>query len=62
MGSGATFPAKSVQRSPVNSETKLLLLTHAFLKGRMRDMVVYSIIAHEWEGVKRNLQMRLARR
>jgi N-acetyltransferase len=97
---GATFYAKSVQRSPINSEAKLLLLTHAFevmgcqcvqlrtdhfnfasqkaierlgakrdgvlrnhafLKGRMRDLVVYSIIANEWNGVKRNLQMRLAR-
>jgi N-acetyltransferase len=97
---GATFYARSVQRSPINSEAKLLLLSHAFevmgcqcvqlrtdhfnhasqraierlgakkdgvirnhafLKGRMRDMVVYSILAHEWQGVKRNLQMRLAR-
>ena len=97
---GGTFYAKSAQRSPVNSESKLLLLTHAFeamgcqcvqlrtdhfniasqnaierlgakrdgvlrnhafLKGRMRDLVVYSIIANEWDGVKRNLQMRLAR-
>jgi N-acetyltransferase len=97
---GTTFYAQSVQRSPVNSESKLLLLTHAFeamdcncvqlrtetlnfasqraierlgarkdgvlrghnmLKGRVRDMVVYSILAHEWESVKRNLQMRLAR-
>jgi N-acetyltransferase len=97
---GATFYAKSVHRSPVNSEAKFLLLSHAFevmgcqcvqlrtdhfnrasqaaierlgakrdgvlrnhafLKGRMRDMVVYSIIASEWEGVKRNLRMRLAR-
>lgn len=97
---GATFYAKSVQRSPVNSECKLLLLSrafeemgcqcvqirtdyfnfasqraierlgakrdgilrnHAFMRGRMRDIVVYSILAHEWEGVKRNLQMRLLR-
>jgi N-acetyltransferase len=97
---GTTFYAQSVQRSPVNSESKLLLLTHAFevmdcncvqlrtetlnfasqraierlgarkdgvlrghnmLKGRVRDMVVYSILAHEWESVKRNLEMRLAR-
>lgn len=97
---GMTFYAKSAQRSPVNSECKLLMLTHAFeamgcqcvqlrtdhfnfasqnaierlgakrdgvlrnhafLKGRMRDLVVYSIIANEWDGVKRNLQMRLAR-
>ena len=97
---GGTFYAKSAQRSAVNSECKLLMLTqafeamgcqcvqlrtdhfnfasqnaierlgakrdgvlrnHAFLKGRMRDLVVYSIIANEWDGVKRNLQMRLAR-
>jgi N-acetyltransferase len=97
---GTTFYAASVQRSPVNTESKLLLLTHAFevmgcncvqlrtetlnfasqraiqrlgarkdgvlrghnlLKGRVRDMVVYSILAHEWESVKRNLQMRLMR-
>lgn len=97
---GTSFYATSVQRSAVNSETKLLLLTHAFeamdclcvqlrtdafnfasqraierlgakkdgvlrnhsiLKGRVRDMVVYSILANEWEGVKRNLEMRLAR-
>jgi len=97
---GATFYAKRTQRTAINSETKLLLLQHAFealncqcvqirtdafnfqsqraierlgakkdgilrnhayLKGRLRDLVVYSIIANEWEGVKRNLQMRLAR-
>jgi N-acetyltransferase len=97
---GATFYAKTVQRGPVNSEAKLLLLTHAFevlgcqcvqirtdafnqqsqraierlgakrdgilrnhafLKGRMRDLVVYSILATEWNGVKRNLEMRLMR-
>lgn len=97
---GATFYAKSVQRSPINSECKLLLLSrafeemgcqcvqirtdffnfasqraierlgakrdgilrnHAFMRGRMRDIVVYSILATEWEGVRRNLEMRLAR-
>lgn len=97
---GTTFYAASAQRTPVNSEAKLLLLTHAFeamdclcvqlrtdhfnfasqaaierlgakrdgvlrnhsiMDGRVRDTVVYSIIANEWEGVKRNLQMRLAR-
>ena len=97
---GATFYAKRTQRTAINSETKLLLLqhafealncqcvqirtdafnfqsqraierlgakkdgilrNHAFLKGRLRDLVVYSILANEWEGVKRNLQMRLAR-
>jgi RimJ/RimL family protein N-acetyltransferase len=97
---GTTFYAQSAQRSPINSEAKLLLLTHAFdvmeclcvqlrtdalnfpsqraierlgakkdgvlrnhsiLNGRVRDSVVYSILSHEWEGVKRNLQMRLTR-
>jgi N-acetyltransferase len=97
---GTTFYAKTVQRSAINSETKLLLLTHAFeamdalcvqirtsgmnfqsqraierlgakkdgvlrnhsiVKGVVRDIVVYSIIANEWQGVKRNLQMRLMR-
>lgn len=97
---GTTFYAESAQRSPINSEAKLLLLTHAFevmnclcvqlrtdalnfqsqkaierlgakkdgvlrghsiLDGRVRDSVVYSILAHEWEGVKRNLHMRLVR-
>lgn len=97
---GTTFYARSVQRTHVNSEAKLLLLTHAFevmacncvqlrtdalnfqsqraierlgakkdgilrshsiMKGRLRDTVVYSILAHEWEGVKRNLEMRLTR-
>ncbi|MEQ1549845.1 GNAT family protein [Sphingorhabdus sp.] len=97
---GTTFYARRVQRSPINSEAKLLLLTHAFetmdcvcvqfrtdhfnfasqraierlgakrdglirnhqiLDGRVRDTVLYSILANEWEGVKRNLQFRLAR-
>ena len=97
---GTTFYAQSAQRSPTNSEAKLLLLTHAFeamdclcvqlrtdafnfasqraierlgakkdgilrnhsvQKGRVRDTVVYSILVNEWEGVKRNLEMRLAR-
>lgn len=97
---GTTFYANRAQRTPTNSEVKLLLLKHAFeamdcvcvqfrtdhfnfasqraierlgakrdglirnhqtLDGRVRDTVLYSILAHEWEGVKRNLQMRLAR-
>ena len=97
---GTTFYASRVQRSPINSEAKLLLLTHAFesmncvcvqfrtdhfnfasqraierlgakrdglirnhqiIDGRVRDTVLYSILANEWEGVKRNLQMRLSR-
>lgn len=97
---GGTFYARSVQRSGVNTEAKLLLLTHAFeamdcnvvqirtdwfnrrsqaaierlgakrdgvlrnhqvMDGRIRDLVVYSIIASEWPGVKRNLEFLLAR-
>jgi RimJ/RimL family protein N-acetyltransferase len=98
---GATFYAASTQRTPVNTETKLLLLRHAFEAmdcvcvqirtdflnrqsqraierlgakkdgvirghrimpdGRVRDMVVYSILAHEWGGVRSNLEMMLSR-
>ena len=97
---GGTFYARSVQRSGVNTEAKLLLLGHAFevlgcnvveirtdwfnkrsqaaierlgakrdgvlrnhqvMDGRIRDMVVYSIIAGEWAGVKRNLEFLLSR-
>lgn len=98
---GTTFYAQSAQRSPINTEAKLLLLTHAFeqmgavcvqfrtdhfnhasqraierlgakrdgvlrnhsiMDGRVRDTVVYSILSHEWDGVKRNLQFKLSRR
>ena len=98
---GATFYRASVQRSGVNTESKLLLLGHAFEElgctvvqirtdwlnrpsraaierlgakcdgvlrnhqiaadGRIRDIVVYSITAAEWPGVKRGLQLRLGR-
>ena len=97
---GGTFYARSVQRSGVNTEAKLLLLTHAFeamgcnvvqirtdwfnkrsqtaierlgakrdgvlrhhqdWNGRLRDIVVYSIIAPEWPGVKINLHHLLDR-
>jgi RimJ/RimL family protein N-acetyltransferase len=98
---GGTFYAKAVQRTGVNTEAKLLLLTHAFgeldcqcvqirtdslnLKsqaaierlgarrdgilrghqvmagGRLRDSIVYSILAHEWPGVRQNLAFLLAR-
>lgn len=98
---GGTFYAKSVQRTGVNTEAKLLLLTHAFEvlgcqcvqirtdylnkrsqaaierlgakrdgilrghqvlpDGRLRDSVVYSILAHEWPGVRQNLAFLLAR-
>lgn len=96
---GTTWYSKSAQRSPVNTECKLLLLEHAFenLKclavefrthrfnvssrraierlgaqqdgilrnhrissnGTIRDTVVYSIIANEWESVKSNLRFML---
>jgi N-acetyltransferase len=96
---GTTWYAKSVQRSPLNTECKLLLLQHAFenLKcvavefrthrfneqsrkaimrlgaqqdgilrshrissnGTIRDTVVYSITANEWENVKSHLNFLL---
>ena len=98
---GGTFYAKAVQRTGVNTEAKLMLLTHAFealgcecvqirtdalnkrsqaaierlgarrdgvlrghqvmANGRLRDTVVYSILAHEWPGVRQNLTYLLAR-
>jgi RimJ/RimL family protein N-acetyltransferase len=98
---GGTFYAKSVQRTCVNTEAKLMLLTHAFdtldcecvqirtdslnknsqraierlgarrdgvlrghqvmADGRLRDTVVYSILRHEWPGVRQNLAYLLAR-
>ncbi len=98
---GGTFYAKSVQRTGVNTEAKLMLLTHAFdalgsecvqirtdslnknsqraierlgakrdgvlrghqvmVDGRLRDTVVYSILRHEWPGVRQNLAYLLAR-
>ena len=98
---GGTFYAKAVQRTGVNTEAKLMLLTHAFdslgcecvqirtdslnknsqraierlgakrdgvlrghqvmADGRLRDTVVYSILRHEWPGVRQNLTYLLAR-
>ena len=97
---GTTFYARDVQRTGVNTETKLLLLRHAFdvlachvvqirtdwfnkrsqaaierlgakrdgvlrahqtMDGRVRDIVVYSIVAGEWPGVERNLRWLLDR-
>jgi RimJ/RimL family protein N-acetyltransferase len=98
---GGTFYARGVQRTGVNTEAKLLLLTHAFdtlgcvcvqlrtdwfnkasqraierlgakqdgvlrgqrimPDGRVRDTVVYSILDHEWRGVRQNLEMMLTR-
>lgn len=96
---GYTWYAQSYQRSAINTECKLLLLTHAFEvlecnavefrtdwfnqrsqkaierlgakrdgvlrshmilpDGRVRDTVVYSILKHEWLGVKANLEFKL---
>ena len=97
---GGTFYARSVPRSGVNTEAKLLLLTHAFdvlgcnvvqirtdwfnkrsqvaierlgakrdgvlrshqvFNGRVRDIVVYSIIASEWPGIRINLEFLLGK-
>ena len=98
---GGTFYATAVQRTGVNTEAKLMLLTHAFetlgcacvqirtdslnkrsqaaierlgakrdgvlrghqvmADGRLRDTVVYSILAHEWPGVRQNLTYLLSR-
>lgn len=97
---GGTFYARAVQRTGVNTEAKLLLLTQAFevmgcnvvqirtdwfnkrsqtaierlgakrdgvlrhhqdWSGRLRDIVVYSIIAAEWPAVKINLRHLLDR-
>lgn len=38
-----------------------VLRNHQVMDGRIRDLVVYSIIASEWPGVKRNLDHLLAR-
>jgi len=96
---GFTFLAKSWQKSYVNTEAKLLLLSFAFEEmafnrvelitdflnhssrnailrlgakqegvlrnhvvmpnGRVRDSVVFSIIANEWTGVKEHLLFKL---
>jgi RimJ/RimL family protein N-acetyltransferase len=96
---GYSFVVKSLQRSYVNTEAKLLLLSHGFevlqlnrmffvtdndnkksrqalerigatyegllrmhmvmREGRLRDSVIYSIIAPEWPTLKRQLQARL---
>ena len=98
---GGTFYAQSAQRTGINTEAKLMLLTHAFevmgcnvveirtdwlnkrsqtaierlgakrdgvlrshqimSDGRVRDIVVYSIIASEWAGVRQNIRYLLAR-
>lgn len=38
-----------------------MLRGHRIMNGRVRDTVVYSILAQEWGGVARNLEMRLSR-
>ncbi|MBO9623281.1 MAG: GNAT family N-acetyltransferase [Sphingomonas sp.] len=38
-----------------------VLRGHLILKGHLRDSVVYSIIAHEWPGVRRNIELLMAR-
>jgi len=97
---GFTFLGQSFQKTKINTEAKLLMLTHAFETlsfnrvefltdylnttsrnailrlgakqegivrnhmvmpdGRVRDSVLFSIIANEWAGVKQNLQSKLA--
>jgi RimJ/RimL family protein N-acetyltransferase len=97
---GFTFLGKTWQKTRVNTEAKLLMLSHAFdvmklnrvefltdyfnntsrnailrlgakqegilrnhmvmPNGRVRDSVLYSIIAHEWTGVKQHLEYKLA--
>jgi len=97
---GGTVYATRVQRTGLNTEAKMLLLTHAFealgcfcvqirtdflnrqsraaierlgarmdgvirghviLNGHYRDSVLYSILEHEWPGVKRNIAALMAR-
>ena len=98
---GFTFLGKAWQKTAVNTEAKLLMLTHAFetlglnrvefltdylnaasrnailrlgakeegilrnhmvmRDGRVRDSVLYSVVSHEWPGVKQNLLTKLGR-
>lgn len=97
---GFTFLAARFQRTPINTEAKLLMLAHAFdtmdlhrvefltdylntnsrrailrlgakeegvlrshvvmPDGRVRDSVIFSILHHEWPGVRQNLESKLA--
>ena len=99
---GYTWLSRSAQRTAVNTESKLLLLTHAFEhwrcnrvelitdvlnqqsraailrlgakeegvlrkhlilpSGRIRDSVIFSIIAEEWQEVKLGLAVKLTQR
>ncbi len=96
---GFTFLAERFQRTPINTEAKLLMLAHAFdtielnrvefvtdylntnsrrailrlgakeegvlrshvvmPDGRVRDSVLFSILRHEWPGVRQNLESKL---
>jgi N-acetyltransferase len=38
-----------------------VLRGHLILNGNHRDSVVYSILAHEWPGVRRNIELLMAR-
>ncbi len=38
-----------------------VLRGHLILKGHLRDSAVYSLLAHEWPGVRRNLELLMAR-
>ena len=38
-----------------------VLRGHLILKGHLRDSAVYSILAHEWPGVRRNLELLMTR-
>jgi N-acetyltransferase len=98
---GFTFLGESWQRTPINTEAKLLMLQYAFEtlqlnrvelitdyfnnrsraailrlgakeegilrshmvmpNGRVRDSVLFSIVSHEWRGVKENLLCKLNR-
>ena len=98
---GGTVYAPRVQRTGLNTEAKMMLLTHAFetlgcicvqirtdflnrqsraaierlgarmdgvIRGHLilndghyRDSVLYSILEHEWPGVKRNIAALMAR-
>lgn len=97
---GFTFLGKSWQKTRINTEAKLLMLSYAFeimklnrvelitdylnnasrnailrlgakeegvmrshmvmANGRIRDSVLYSIVSHEWAGIKQNLEYKLA--
>jgi RimJ/RimL family protein N-acetyltransferase len=98
---GGTFYAARAQRTGLNTEAKLLLMTYAFETldcvcvqfrtdwfnkpsqraierlgakldgvlraqrimpdGRVRDTMVYSVLEHEWPGVRQNLETMLTR-